>query len=63
MLKKKKKSAYSCNRDEDLHKKACQSMLYVFVLNFQEILGTLLKKGTYTKIIQDINMRLKAGGC
>lgn len=42
----KKKSAYSCNRDEDLHKKACQSMLYVFVLNFQEILGTFLKKDT-----------------
>lgn len=42
----KKNSAYSCNRDEDLHKKACQSMLYVFVLNFQEILGTFLKKDT-----------------
>lgn len=48
-------TSYSCNRDEDLHEKARQSMLYVFVLHFQEILGTLLEKDTYTKIIQDLH--------
>lgn len=36
-------TTYSCNRDEDLNKKACQSMFYVFILNFKEILGTLLQ--------------------
>lgn len=37
---------YCCNRDEDLNEQACQSMLYVFILDLQEILGTLLKNNT-----------------
>lgn len=37
---------YRCNRDENLDEKACQSMLYVFILDLQEILGTLLKNNT-----------------
>lgn len=58
-------ATYSCNRDEDLNKKACKSMLDVFILNFKEILGALLKK-TKTQHSQNednlhINMRLKDG--
>lgn len=37
---------HSCNRDKDLNKKACQSMLDVFILDFQKILGTLLRRDT-----------------
>lgn len=37
------KVTHSSDRDEDLNKKASESMLYVLILDFQEILGTLLK--------------------
>lgn len=35
---------HSCNRDKNLNKKACQSMFDVFILDFQKILGTLLRR-------------------
>lgn len=50
---------YCCNRNQNFNKETSQSMLNVLVLDFQEILGTLLQK-TEDRMDQDSIKRCNA---